>query len=193
MHPFLRQPPPFAIAIINAFVGLLGPACIVIFHVLFVELSERSELGESSKLLFYGTIMGAAGAMVGLLACGGLAWGTPGGKRHIGFSYLLVAATFATATAVVFSQPGGLRADPGSTWIMFAFMVACGGLMAWAMARAARNFGASAFVQPRWIAAIGAAIAAIWLGLSLGFADFSLLMFLPMLWLGAVTYVCLRP
>lgn len=190
MPRFLTQPPPAAIAILNAIIGLVMPLFgTFLLHAFLVSWSENSP-DHGPKLL--PVSFATCAAVVGLLACAGLAWATPAGVKRV-MSHLLVAASFAASALIVvggFLFPIGGVAAP--LLVVVLVISACGAAMAWTMAVAARNFGAKTYLPPFGIAIAGAALAGIWTGISFALDPF-LLFFLPALWLAAITFACLVP
>jgi hypothetical protein len=191
MRRFLTQPPPAAIAVLNAIIGLVMPLFGTFF--LFAFILGWTENSRSLETILLPIPIALSAALVGLLACAGLAWATPAGKRRQVVSYLLVAASFAVSAWIVIGRFPFYFGQPAPPAFVVVLVVgACGAVMAWAMAIAARNFGATPFVPSIWITVLGAAIAALGLAISI-FTDPTVLFLLPAFWLCVVTYASLKP
>jgi hypothetical protein len=194
---FFFQPPPWFAAALNALIGLLLPIPLLVIAVGLSSdfedhlLTLRSFMLPGLALIL---LTAVAGSIVGLATCAVLSWSTPNGKLRAWRFFAMVMVIFAVAVVVTLggssTKAFGYFGRVLPTMIVSA---ACGAAMAFSLVSAAHGFGAKPLLPRRWVTAIGGALAGLGMGLALALASVSLVQLLPALWLGLVTYFCLKP
>lgn len=198
MSKLLRRPPPIVAVFLNAVLGLvLVPMALVALYALVLFVFKvpapplRWLIGTASIPLAFVAALGAAsGFAVGAV----LLWATPrNGKVWRVLASIMAVFAICMPVALAASR---FYWQSQTGFGMAAAVVsfgACGAAMAFALARAVRRLGATPMLAPGGIALLGGALASLGLGATLLLSRLEPLEFLPALWLGLVTYFCLKP
>ncbi len=195
---FLLRPPPIVIGLLNAVFGLLlAIAALNALSVLVLDVLEIPApplrwivTALPAPLIFVATL----GASSGFAACAVLVWGTP--RMRTTWPWVAAcAAAFAICLPVALIASGFYwRGESSlSIGVVIVAFAACGAVMAYIMAMAARRLGVAAKLNPAWLAFLGCVLAGLGVAAAIYAASLDALVILPALWLGTVTYFCLKP
>jgi hypothetical protein len=196
---FLRRPPPIVAALLNAVLGLLLVLAAFIALYMLVEGVLKVPVPPYRWIALPGAVqllfVSFSGAAGGLIASIVLLWATPRHEGGILRGLALNTAMFAICMPV--SLIGCQVYLHGRTGFGIAAVVAifavCGAVMAFALSRTARKLGVIPKLPPAWVALFGGVLAGLGVSAAIYFAVLDPLVILPMLWLGLVTYFCLKP
>lgn len=146
---------------------------------------------------------GAAGAIVGLVACLALFWAAPAGLRRKTMWFLLVPLTFGISSGIFFSGTTlGVDFLEDDFGLAVFLTLPASAVMAGSLGHTGQSFNGLASRSRLRVAimtasAAGCGAAIMFFGavffLAVGLAGVLLLPLFPAFWLGLVTYFCLKP